>query len=917
MDELQSGELPLKAVTKAALDNMPAWTALFETYAAHVKPTLHIYVDGSWDADRGLGGFAFAIFLEFAGVWSFFGICGDGTHGHEKTLTWSVEGPQALVNEQIAMATALLWGATTPSSQLMVTIRNLRHFVVAIFGKEPSYEHVTAHQGERLNELVDVAAKHVARHGQGLPKPPAKVCHLLLATDLTWLAASIDPLWQKVLPVNTTCIQWQPQEDFGPSPLTPEQLILTKTPPPCKGTSAVVEAIFEDQLDSPSINIAFLQETKASEGLCQSARGPDGNGRPWIPTAADIKTIVSQPRLLVLLVHKDAYKVLVISGHCPHDARFDEAQGFMLELASAVEPYKRAHLILAGFDLNGRPPTRVTGTTGTVEYGEPDRIGHLAAQAFEGLGMWLPSTFPQLHSGQHATYCAPLGTLHRIDFVSVGGAAVYKDVASEVSTTFDTGAQLHRPKFDLDKLMSDEGRRTMAEELKKFQHPSWECHPDLHCQQIQDHVTDIMTRCFPLPERRPRASFIPQDTWKLRDRKLSLKRCARHRRCLWTDLLHRAFLQWSQTADYAVEALVAKEGLLYQLSAMAISFATHRIKTQIQEGKSQFLLDLAGDPGRPAGTILRQAKAAGAGGSKARPVARPLPQLRFKDGMIAGTRQDRGDLWTEHFGAQELGSLIDTAAYLAQPQLPPHQDVLLEWQQDHVPSIVELETAFRAAPRRKSPGLDNICGEMLLAAPAEPAKMWWPLFIKATTRICQPVQWRGDILHEAYKRSGCSWDPQFFRSLFVSSTVGKCFHKVFHTKSQQALDEAFHSFHLGARKNCPVTLPALYIVGHARRGRELRRSIATLYLDTEAAYYRVIRQLAFGNLTCDDEVIRVFQHFGLEPEEMADMMQQITTGGMAADTKLPPTTRHNIKDFHNRAWFVTACANGLRCLVKF
>ena len=143
------------------------------------------------------------------------------------------------------------------------------------------------------------------------------------------------------------------------------------------------------------------------------------------------------------------------------------------------------------------------------------------------------------------------------------------------------------------------------------------------------------------------------------------------------------------------------------------------------------------------------------------------------------------------------------------------------------------------------------------ASPSAAAKVLWPLFAKAAAHISQPVQWRGGLLYEVYKQSGCGSDPQAYRSLFVSSAVGKSYHKIFRTKQQDKLGNVFHSFHMGARKGCPVTLPALYILSHVRRGNALRRSVATLYLDTEAAYYRIVRQLAFGNLTTDDAVVRV------------------------------------------------------------
>ena len=977
---------------------MSGWPELLRQAIRGPPPELHLYTDGSWDPTTGFGGFAIAIFLAYKGQWALFGACGGGTHGHLDS-PWDIGGPPALANEQTAIAVALLWaaqtftylkhasltihydcqvaghaaqGTSTLTSPFMAKVRGLSQFVAALFKMEPLYAHVAAHQGEPLNELVDIMAKTVARSEGALPRPPAEICQLLQSADLTWLAATVDPTWLGVVPINATSLQWQPIEDFGPSPLAPQQLIPVDKGPlhaqtPTRSVAANILSVnalgtknkhryLEEQLEALGTNLAMLQETKSSEGLCESSRflrmstASDRHwgvgiwisktrgalqieGQPWRIGEADIRLILSTPRLLVVLLNKDDHKVVVVSGHCPHDAKHAEAVKFFDSLQQAVAPYKQAHIILVGIDMNGRPPSGVFGVTGGLQCGEADRNGHLAVRTFEQLGLWLPSTFAELHDGQSETYCHPQGTLHRIDFIAVGGSSAMLDVASQVCTNFDTGCerddhwpvqlefrcsiasgcprrQVLRPRFDMDKLLTEEGRATMARELGKFRQPAWTCHPDLHCQLVQDHFLEIMHRHFALPARRPRASFISQTTWALRDSKLRLKLHGRHRRQLWSDLLVRAFMQWRDNADYAVDQLVCRQGLLYQITSAAVGLATQRIKECVRQGKNSFLLELAGDPGRPPGALLRQAKAAGVGGAKARPVRRPLPQLCFKDGTLADSRQDRDDLWAGHFGAQELGTRMSTDAYLAQPQKPPHQDVVIDWDIREIPSLLDVEQAFRAAPRRKSPGLDSITGEMLRASPSAAAKVLWPLFAKAAAHISQPVQWRGGLLYEAYKQSGCGSDPKAYRSLFVSSTVGKSYHKIFRTKQQDKLGNVFHSFHMGARKGCPVTLPALYILSHLRRGQALRRSVATLYLDTEAAYYRIVRQLAFGTLTSDDAVVRVFQHFGLDPDDISEMLEQVVSGGIAAEAGIPDATRHNIKDFHHRSWFITAYSDG-------
>ena len=70
---------------------------------------------------------------------------------------------------------------------------------------------------------------------------------------------------------------------------------------------------------------------------------------------------------------------------------------------------------------------------------------------------------------------------------------------------------------------------------------------------------------------------------------------------------------------------------------------------------------------------------------------------------------------------------------------------------------------------------------------------------------------------------------------------------------------ALHDFHLGARRHAPVVYPALYIHGFLRRAKQLRHSASVLFLDTQAAYYRVIRELAVGHVGSDMAVARVLR----------------------------------------------------------
>ena len=173
--------------------------------------------------------------------------------------------------------------------------------------------------------------------------------------------------------------------------------------------------------------------------------------------------------------------------------------------------------------------------------------------------------------------------------------------------------------------------------------------------------------------------------------------------------------------------------------------------------------------------------------------------------------------------------------------------------------------------------------------------------------LCQPLHWRGGILQGAWKGAGTKADVANYRSLFISSLPGKSFHRLLRERAGAVMKEALHDFQLRARKQAPVLLPALYIQAFLRGGRDAGRSAAVVFLDSQSAYYRVIRELAVGEIEIESDraVTYIFKTFGLQAEDMEDFRQMIKDGGMMGDAGMRPPLRHLAKDMMHRAWFVT------------
>ena len=233
-----------------------------------------------------------------------------------------------------------------------------------------------------------------------------------------------------------------------------------------------------------------------------------------------------------------------------------------------------------------------------------------------------------------------------------------------------------------------------------------------------------------MPRSLKKASYIPERVWQLRERKLAFKQRVRYRSKLWHDLVCRAFHQWKEHQDYGVIFLLETQSRLYELAAVAVKFATSVIKREISLAKNEFLHKIACEGHQGAATILQRVKQAGVGGTKARPITRPLPMLLHPStGSAVTTRQQRDEVWMLHFGKQEQGQATPIGAFLQEATYSCYQPDT-KWTAAMLPTYVDIERVLRAIPRNKAAGLDNIPGEVLKAVPAETARLLLPLFLE-------------------------------------------------------------------------------------------------------------------------------------------------------------------------------------------
>ena len=840
-------------------------------------------------------------------------------------------------------------------------------------GLQLHFEHVKAHHSCPWNELSDVVAKEAAEGRLTAGAPPLQICKEFLQTDFSWLAAEARAARTKDINIHCGCLEWGAAVDDG-FRLRPEQLIPVQNS--CSspadrplhyelkiGTLNVQgfgdkAAYLDAQLHAEAYNVVMFQETKSPLGLVRSrcylrlhsaslARWGVAiwihrklglyslNGTPGLIDEHDLEVLHEDPRLLLLKVRPAALSIYLIAAHCPHVLKGAETSEFLDRLERKLQCTKGADLVLCGIDLNGRVPGPCDDVTGGAECSEPDTIGKRFVSILASCRLWLPSTYRHLHPGEDCTFVHHSGSEHRIDYIAVGGRAACLQAHSQVCMDFDTGAPredhrlvglrlrgtfsgisprptLWRPAFDRAKIVSEEGRSILREACRAFPSPGWEVSPDDHCQRIQDMLISTLTKHFMVEQPMARSAFIPDEVWSLREAKLRLKRLSRGRLKLWSDLVVWAFRQWRTDRDDGLCLLVQKQGLLYQLAAAAVRFATNRVRRGVAAGRQKFVADIVAEGNKSAAQLLRSVKAAGIGGARTKNSRRPLPALLDPcSGQPVGSKAERDQVWLEYFGQQEQGEILDTPMLLARAATPMQTDEV-EWKLEHLPSVAEIQKILRSTPRLKAGGLDNVPGDVLVAAHGELADILHPLFLKSMVWSRQLVQWRGGILFEAFKNAGSNQDVSSFRSLFISSAIGKSFHRLVRNKIQQHTQRILHPLHCGPRQHAPVLFPELYILSHVRRCISSGLCYAILFLDTKSAYYAISRELAVGDICRDDTVVNLFKKFHLGPEDLQELMATVAAGGVMAEAGVPPALRQVIRDLHYGTWFTTRFSDGKR-----
>ena len=308
-----------------------------------------------------------------------------------------------------------------------------------------------------------------------------------------------------------------------------------------------------------------------------------------------------------------------------------------------------------------------------------------------------------------------------------------------------------------------------------------------------------------------------------------------------------------------------------------VSFSVHvrKLRGLLQQGKQKALKEVLDQvsPSTPASLIQKMLQPFKGPSNKLRQGLSPLPLVRKASGDPCRTFDEALDRWIDFFGQMEGGLRVPF-----QQQWLTWRQHLAEFRQDSlhlavadVPSLCEMEFACRHMAAGKASGIDSIPSELCRYCPPAVGRHLYSLLLKLCAHGQEALSHKGGYLIPIWKGKQQKDCCESFRSILLSSSLGKIIHKSLRSKQMNMYEQFLQAQQLGGRRGTPVVLGCHQVRAFQRLCAQLRQPSALLFIDLQEAFYRVVRPLVVTGTLEDEHIASLASRLGLDEGFLQDL----------------------------------------------
>eukprot|EP00435_Cladocopium_sp_Y103_P029363 s104_g7.t1 len=567
-----------------------------------------------------------------------------------------------------------------------------------------------------------------------------------------------------------------------------------------------------DQFQAHGFNVLGLQETRSPAGMSTvddvlrlssgsdkghhgvelwfSLKQPFGHcGNNAVCLRKNhVQVLHADPRRLLARLAHPSFHCFFLVLHGPQSGRaLHERRDWWRDTQELVSRFCSEHPLYVLMDANAK----------TGPLCEPIVFSHADAssantdfmiQFLRDNALCLPCTC-DIHTGLHHTWTAVDGlSFHRIDYVAIPQEELTRCVYSAVLDSLEpgnciedhraVGLQLqwstshHSPDRSQPSQMTFNRHSIRVNcdclQLQTLQAAEWTADIESQVRAFNHDILHSLQTACPQSRASRKKPFLSDFVWSLRQTKLQLHRRLRHAR--WNqrqDLLRLAFWAWShrQSGSSSEPFDVVLDSHAAHTVSVTCSFVSltcryivtaRRLKRELQQCK-QFHLqsELATTTDKTsAGELLHLLKPFLGSSNPKKQKKAGLPSVRKGDGSICTTPDEATARWTEFFGRMEGGTPLSSQAYrrIWLDNLARFRDTgPFELSLSEVPSLVELEAAFRRVAVGKAVGEDAIPPEICRYKAVDLARITYPMLLKAFLFGQEAMEHKGGRLAAFYR----------------------------------------------------------------------------------------------------------------------------------------------------------------------
>ena len=733
---------------------------------------------------------------------------------------------------------------------------------------------------------------------------------------------------------------------------TANVLSLSRSP---EGQRGKLHYLFE-QMKHFGLNIMGLQECRSDEGHTKSnnilrymsgqRQGQEGvevwinldqpiahtdEGKPCFLAAQHCQIAYKDPRRLLLRITSPFLDGWFFVAHAPHSGRpREERETWWTETAELLSGVGATQNCFWMLDANAEPGPGddltvfckgLRTSTNTIYFRE----------CLQKLGMCLPST-SSIHRGCRDTWTRPDGdATFCIDYVAVSQEWKMHCIWSEVLSDFDlattrcdhqaVGLELRwwqlcesKPKQQPNHTVSwhhESTQRQVRAHMSQVQVPDWTTDVETQEASLSTQIDSILSsqRCG---KNKPKKCYIDDEIWEARNLMLSLqKRLKQVRNRIGRESLWIVFNAWKTSCLPRLLHEHFQYGTTLRCDALLLlaKFRDQRcqVRRKLKCAKVKHMEQCLEQVTEhtAASSILRILRGFIGPTNPKKQKKGTLPMLEKDDGTICTTSEEALQVWIKFFAEMEGGKRqsieelhADWLNDLRSEPTEPFQIPVKE-----LPTLADLELAYRRVAVGKATGPDRVPGELCHLAPAACARATYSSLWKLLLFGHEALRYKGGLLVQAYKGKGQTTACSSYRSLLISSHIGKSLHRTIRC-SQACIFETFlQAQQLGGRRAMPVTYGVHLVRAFHRQARHHGHSCALIMLDLKEAFYRIFRPICMEGAVTDQAIAQLMQRLKM-PEDAMTELHSLLRGPCALEQAgMNPQQRRSIRAVHSQTFF--------------